>query len=162
MTTIKQSFMKHLPKDVAKKAIANVIKQKGKKHLEKESNGIWGDLLFSFYWDDTQEGRNFWNIIHDGVRDKYTNPSVQTRNDSYKSLEDIGEKQRKVYKTIKLLKTASDARIAKFLNWPINCVTGRRNELVTAGLVEFAAKKYNPDTNRSVCVWKIKTLDNPS
>ena len=157
MTTIKQSFIKHLPPDVAKKAITNVIKQKRKEYLTRESEGIWNDLLFSFFWDETQEGRNFWNHTHNGLSSEYKPPqSIQTRNDSFKNLEDISEKQRKVYNAIKRLKTASDSRIAKFLNWPINCVTGRRNELVTAGLIEFAAKKYNPDTNRSVCTWRVK------
>ena len=150
MTTIKQSFMKHLPKNVAKKAIANTVAFRGKDWLKKDSKGIVSDLGQSFVWAASKEDDAYWSIIYNKLQ------SIQTRNDSFKSLEDISEKQRKVYKAIKRLKTASDARIAKFLNWPINCVTGRRNELVTAGLVEFAAKKYNPETNRSVCTWRVK------
>lgn len=57
--------------------------------------------------------------------------------------------------TIQKLQPCNDRQIAEFLQWPINCVTPRRGELVTSKNVVLSMKAKDEDTNRTVCFWKI-------
>lgn len=68
--------------------------------------------------------------------------------------ESIGDKQRLVLETLKVLEHATDKMISVALGWPINCITPRRGELVEMGLVEFSHEALDPDTQRTVIVWK--------
>jgi hypothetical protein len=62
-----------------------------------------------------------------------------------------------VFTTIKNLGTCNDRQIAEHLGWPINSVTGRRNELVGNNLVECAHKSPDPLTKRTVNYWRVKS-----
>jgi len=82
-------------------------------------------------------------------------PVRQTSIDSYKSLLDkLGAKQRLIYDAF-CITPLTNAEVADFLKMPINCVTGRTNELVEMGLVKYAGTKIHPGTHRRQIVWKI-------
>lgn len=70
----------------------------------------------------------------------------------------VGPKQQKVLEAIEELGPCTDSMIVEFLNWPINCVTPRRNELVKKGKVKkaFIGESQN---GRSAVWWDIKTRD---
>lgn len=69
------------------------------------------------------------------------------------------EAQRKVLKALRELGEATNKDIATHLNWEINRVTGRMNELVNArGLVAFAGYSYK--TGRKATLWKVKKYIN--
>jgi len=57
---------------------------------------------------------------------------------------------------IKKLQPCTDRQISEYLNWPINRITPRRGELVTAGTVVQAMKEPDPFTNRTVNFWMAK------
>jgi len=81
----------------------------------------------------------------------------KTQVDSYKKLVEsgtIGNKQKKVYKTIKSLGQATNRMIANDLGWDINRVTGRVTELVNLGMVSDSGTFKDTETNRTVTLWK--------
>ena len=81
----------------------------------------------------------------------------KTQVDSYKKLVEsgtIGNKQKKVYKTIKSLGQATNRMIANDLGWDINRVTGRVTELVNLGMVSESGTFKDMETNRTVTLWK--------
>jgi len=81
----------------------------------------------------------------------------KTQVDSYKKLVEsgtIGNKQKKVYKTIKSLGQATNRMIANDLGWDINRVTGRVTELVNLGMVSDSGTFKDMETNRTVTLWK--------
>lgn len=78
----------------------------------------------------------------------------QTSLFAFQSLNDLGSKQREVYEAIKQLGEACDLDVAFFLGWPINRVTGRRNELMKAGVIYESKVARTPRTNRTVTYWK--------
>lgn len=62
----------------------------------------------------------------------------------------------KVYNTIVSRGGKSwDKRIAEDLNWSINCVVPRRNELVKLGILRFAGTLIEPGTKRRVTLWEL-------
>lgn len=65
----------------------------------------------------------------------------------------LNRNQKLVYEAIEDLFPCSDKDISKYLGWPINSVTGRRNELVKKEkIVEaYVAKDL---TGRKVTFWK--------
>ena len=65
--------------------------------------------------------------------------------------------RQQVFIAIRKLGICNDREITEYLGWKINCVTNRRGELVTKGLVVMAAKKLDPQTNRTVSYWEVKT-----
>ncbi len=76
---------------------------------------------------------------------------------SYKKLVEsgtIGNKQKKVYKTIKSLGTATNRMIAGDLGWDINRVTGRVTELVNLKLITSNGTYKDRETDRTVTLWK--------
>lgn len=72
------------------------------------------------------------------------------------NLSKLGANQQRVLKIISTRVGICDQEIAKELNWPINCVTGRRRELVEMGHIEEAYKGKYSATNRTVIFWKLK------
>ena len=83
----------------------------------------------------------------------------QTSLVSYMDLKEhgvLGERQRQVFRTISLHPDGiCDWEIAQETGLPINCVTGRRNELITMGMVKQKGIKYNEKTNRYVTTWYL-------
>lgn len=80
---------------------------------------------------------------------------VSNRNRSYGQIERIGDKQQTVLDVIrKYPQGISDRDIALLLGWPINRVTGRRNELHRMNKVVTPGNKYDEQTNRMVSIWK--------
>jgi hypothetical protein len=56
-------------------------------------------------------------------------------------LENLGDKQQKVYSTIRTLKKCNAKMIARFLNWEINSITGRIDELCNKfGIIKRCGK----------------------
>ena len=74
----------------------------------------------------------------------------------YQILENLGERQVKVYKAIKDLKFCSNTMISQHLNLPINCITGRVNELRKYNVVRMYKKDICPITKKRVIFWSIK------
>lgn len=75
---------------------------------------------------------------------------------AYDSIRDkLNEKQRKVRYVLMKFGPLTDQQIAEHLEWPINCVTGRRGELVEMGVV-LDAGYATAKTGRKVHVWKLK------
>jgi len=67
----------------------------------------------------------------------------------------LGEKQKLVYEALKFLRTANDKMIAKRLNWPINCITNRRGELVRRRLVGVSFVGPDLFSGRNTIYWKV-------
>lgn len=67
-------------------------------------------------------------------------------------------RQRQIFYAVKTLGVCCDRQIADFTGWEINRVTGRRNELAEAGLLEIDKRdKYN---GRTVIFWRVKSGNN--
>jgi predicted transcriptional regulator len=78
----------------------------------------------------------------------------KTKNQSYKNLKNKPQKRNIVLATIKKTKGATLFELVKALKWPVNCITGRVNELCKMGLVSDSGNlKKNPKTNRSAVIW---------
>jgi hypothetical protein len=69
--------------------------------------------------------------------------------------ENINDKQKIVFNTIKKLGVCSDHQIADFLGWAINRVTPRRGELYDTGKIIRAFRGKDFETGRTVSFWKI-------
>lgn len=71
----------------------------------------------------------------------------------------INEKQRKVLEAIAFLNSIgtnpNDKEITEYLGWAINCVTPRRGELLTKGLIYETGKLPDPKTGRTTSYWKV-------
>lgn len=79
----------------------------------------------------------------------------QTSLDAYKyARKQIAERQARVMGCLRADGPMSDQEIADRLGLPINCITGRRNELWRMGYVLNAGTKKNV-FGRSVMVWEI-------
>ena len=75
-------------------------------------------------------------------------------------LENLGERQMDVYKVIHRMGPISNTEISDYLHLPINCITGRTNELVKKEMVMEAKKDLCPITNKLVIFWKVlKRID---
>ena len=55
-------------------------------------------------------------------------------------LEDLGLREMQVFQAIHSIQPCSDKMIAKYLNWKINCVTGRRNTLSEFNVIRLVKK----------------------
>lgn len=71
-------------------------------------------------------------------------------------LENISERQSHVYKILDEFGTLNNTMIAKKLNLPINCITGRTNELRRKGLIINIYKGTCPITKKRTLFWKVK------
>lgn len=67
----------------------------------------------------------------------------------------LGDKQKVVFETLKSF-NRTDQEIANELGWPINCVNGRRNELVKKGLIKKVGIRIQ--NGRPAIVWGIINL----
>lgn len=83
---------------------------------------------------------------------------AETSRSAYKSLKDLGDKQRVVYEAIKALGRATNEQLADYLNWPIQSVTGRVNELGKYQMVAVDGLSLTR-SGRSAKVWVIKDLN---
>lgn len=68
---------------------------------------------------------------------------------------ELGKKQIEVLKYIEAHPFCSDRGISAGLGMAINCVCGRRNELVKFGYVSIKGKKFDEVTKRDVIVWGV-------
>ena len=84
--------------------------------------------------------------------------ATQTSIMSYLQLKDeqvLGKRQLAVYKYLGFHPNSSDREISQGCQLPINCVTGRRNELVRMGFVKQESIKFDAETNRFVSAWVV-------
>ena len=65
----------------------------------------------------------------------------------------LSVRQTSVLRAIKRCGVVSDKSLANVLNWPINCVTPRRGELVKAGVVVEVGVAL--ENGRKVLVWGL-------
>lgn len=78
-----------------------------------------------------------------------------TSHEAYESIqENLGDKQKLVLWAFRSQGHKTNAEMADFLNWPINCVTPRVGELVKLGHIEAHGIKLGP-TGRRAIVWGI-------
>ena len=81
----------------------------------------------------------------------------QTSLQAFEDIKDtLGRRQLQVYRTIIVLGSATDYKIANWLHWPINWVTGRRNELEKNGYIYCIGTAKNPMTNKQNRLYAIK------
>lgn len=98
---------------------------------------------------------NAFKWVFTGPKKSHHKGIQKTSLDAWKLIqESIGEKQRLVLETLKVLEMATDKQISTALGWPINCITPRRGELVEMGLAEYSHEMLDSDTQRTVTVWK--------
>lgn len=69
--------------------------------------------------------------------------------------EELSTKRGKVFQAILELDNCCDYQIAEHLNWPINCVTNRRGELVAMGYVAANGIGEGPPLGKDVHFWKV-------
>ena len=75
--------------------------------------------------------------------------------EAYYSIENLSEKQEKVYDVIRVIEPCTDIEISSFIGWPINRITPRRGELESMFLIE----EYDHVKGRSgrmACRWIVK------
>ncbi len=78
----------------------------------------------------------------------------QTSLMAYESIQkELSARQELVYHTISRYGAVSDKQLAKWLGWPINCVTPRRNELVKLGRVRECDVVIQD--KRRVYLWEV-------
>jgi len=81
--------------------------------------------------------------------------SIQTRNEAYLAIvDDLSDKQKLIYQTIRYLGKASNSDISEYLKIPINQVTGRVTELRKQFLIQAIKTKANTYTGIQNAVWK--------
>lgn len=78
----------------------------------------------------------------------------QTSIDAYRSLTDLPTRRAQVLAVLSR-GPASNATIARTLNLPLHCVTGRVRELVDAGEVREYGRELDPVTGRRVIAWEV-------
>ena len=79
-----------------------------------------------------------------------------TRNLSYAAIfESLARRERAVLRCLLEHGPATDRELCGRLGWPINSVTGRRNDLAKKGLIVAVAKVYDRVTCRHVVRWSI-------
>lgn len=66
-----------------------------------------------------------------------------------------GKNQIKVYNVLKEHSALCNRQLASLLDWPINSVTPRVQELREADMVEEAFRGKDPQTNRTVIYWQV-------
>lgn len=81
---------------------------------------------------------------------------TSTRNEAFRNINQKSKKRNEVLSVIRYLGGATLFEITEVLKWPVNCVTGRVNELCKSKVVKDSGKvKKNPRTNRSAIVWVL-------
>ena len=80
----------------------------------------------------------------------------QTSLEAYKAiLPELSNKQQEVVDVIEHHPGMSNHDIARFLNWEINTVTPRVNELREKGVVDLHAIKVDRITEKKVMTWEV-------
>lgn len=74
---------------------------------------------------------------------------------AYNSIQELGNKQMEVFEKIVELQPCSNKTIAESLNWEINRVTGRVNELAKKGLIK-SEKMTRNGIGRLEKLWEVK------
>lgn len=74
---------------------------------------------------------------------------------AYNSIQELGNKQMEVFEKIVELQPCSNKTIAESLNWEINRVTGRVNELAKKGLIK-SEKVARNGNKRLEKLWEVK------
>jgi predicted transcriptional regulator len=81
----------------------------------------------------------------------------QTSLNTYKDITETGltgDRQKQVYEIIQKEQPLTNLEVSNFLNLPINCITGRVNELVQMGFIEKKGKRIQA-TGREAIVWGL-------
>lgn len=82
----------------------------------------------------------------------------ETQRTAFKELKNKQNKQLDVLQAIKELRGATFFELVKRLDWPVNTITGRVNELVKIGLVvDSGQRRLNPITQKKGIVWILKS-----
>lgn len=79
----------------------------------------------------------------------------QTSIFAYESIQGLGNKQMEVLEKIEELQPCSNKTIAESLNWEINRVTGRVNELAKKGIIK-SEKTARNSIGRLEKLWEVK------
>ena len=80
----------------------------------------------------------------------------QTSIEAYASIQDgLSKRQQEVLTVLTVCGAQSNREISVCLNLPINCVTGRVNELVDSGVIFEKYKVKDTITNRTVIRWAV-------
>ena len=80
----------------------------------------------------------------------------QTSIKAFFSIKNLMPKQKVIYQVIKRRKEINNRMLSDVLNWPINTVTPRVNELVKMGVVYESTVKKDKKTGRLSIFWKAK------
>lgn len=70
----------------------------------------------------------------------------------------LGERQKAIYNALNGYQGLTNTELASLINWPINTVTPRVNELVKLGLVEEVEKRKCRATGRRAIAWGVKRI----
>lgn len=70
-------------------------------------------------------------------------------------LEELGKREMEVYSVIAHCGPVSNKQIAKQLELPINCVTGRTNKLVEKGTIKMEGSQICKITGRAEKTWGV-------
>lgn len=68
----------------------------------------------------------------------------------------LGDRQKQVLAAFTKKEDFTNAELAEFLNWPINTVTPRTNELVKKQMVVEGDRRKCKVTGRMVIAWQLK------
>lgn len=81
----------------------------------------------------------------------------ETQLDAYRTIKKKDQKQNIVFRAIHDYGGLTFFELVKILDWQVNKITGRVNELVSKGLVQDSGKRrINPDSNKSGIIWSVK------
>ena len=86
-------------------------------------------------------------------------PIAQTTLESFTRLQiegELGNRRRQVYVFVSLNPNCSDREISEGIGLPINCICGRRTELVRDGYLMQKSIKHDEKTNRNVMTWRVR------
>lgn len=81
-----------------------------------------------------------------------------TSSESFRSITNLGERQRAVYEVIRRKGQACNLEISDELGLPINSITPRTRELVELGIVEQSMVRRGPNGRQSI-YWRVKKRD---
>lgn len=82
-----------------------------------------------------------------------------TSQEAYDSVKPkLGDRQRSVYNTIKVLGSPNNEQIAEFLKWPINTITPRVLELRAFGMVAHEGYTFSKSGRRTK-MWSVCDLN---
>ena len=83
--------------------------------------------------------------------------SIKNRNQSFQQLEKDFTRKKRQLQILKAVfrheKGITNRELSEYLHLPINCITGRVNELVSGKFVKELGSKLDTLTNRNVTVW---------